>query len=362
LTPRTLVELRGLLLADGLDAGDPDHWRSQLSAGPATPWFVRILVGFGAWLAGMMLAVGLSVVLAFDKHSITLVIAGLVVCAGSALLRNATRGDFPVQFALSMSLAGQAMVGVGLGMESDHGAGWGLFLIGMTVLEAVLLLGFRDTVHRFLSALAGVVLFTFLLEHYKLAWLESAFVGLLLLAWCLLPIHTWKGFLLPLRRPVGYALATVFLGLFTWHSLERMLFHHGSGTSLWASGFQGIPVWILGALAPGLLLCAAALRILLRLGESPAATAGLLVLTAVLSLSLLGIRVPGIPAMIFVLIVAVEARESAMFGLAVIAGLLMVTRLYYEMDLSLLAKSGVLAGSGVVLLGLRAALGGRLKP
>ena len=138
-----------------------------------------------------------------------------------------------------------------------------------------------------------------------------------------------------------------------------MAFHHGSGTSAWAAGFQGVPTWLLGALAPGLLLAAAALRILLRLGRSPGSTAGLLVLAAVLGLSLLGIRVPGIPAMIFVLVIAEESRESAMFGLAVVTGLFLVTRLYYEMDLSLLAKSGVLAGSGGLLLGLRPALGGK---
>lgn len=360
--PRTLADLRGLLLADGLETGEPDQWRSRVAAETGTPWFVRILVGFGAWIAGMMLAVGLAVLLALDRSHLGLVVMGLMVCIGSALLRNSSKGDFSAQFALSMSLAGQAMVGVGLAMAADRGDGWGLFLAGMTLLEGGLLLGFRDTVHRFLSAFAGVLLLIFLLEHYHLAWLESAFVGLGLLAWCLLPIQAWKGLLMPLRRPVGYALAVVFLGLFCWHSLERLLFHHGSAGSAWSGGFRDVPVWVLGALAPGLLLGAASLRVLHRLGKSPAAPAGLLVLAAVLCLSLLGIQVPGIPAVIFVLVVAIEARESVLFGLAVLAGLILVTRLYYDLDLSLLAKSGVLAGSGMVLLGLRATLGGRFKP
>lgn len=358
--PLTLADLRGLLLADGLETGESDQWRSQVAAETGTPWFVRILVGLGAWVAGMMLAVGLAVLLALDRSHLGLVVMGLMVCIGSALLRNAVKGDFSAQFALSMSLAGQTMAGVGLAMAADRGDGWGLFLAGMTVLEGALLLGFRDTVHRFLSALALVLLLIFLLEHYHFAWLEAAFVGLGLLAWCLLPIPLWKGFLLPLRRPVGYALALVFLGLFCWHSLERLLFHHGSAGSAWSGGFRDVPAWVLGALAPGLLLGAASLRVLLRLGGSPAA--GVLVLAAVVCLSLLGIRVPGIPAVILVLVVAIEAREPVMFGLAVLAGLILVTRLYYDLDLTLLAKSGVLAGSGMVLLGLRAALGGRFKP
>lgn len=359
MSPRTLAQLHGLLAAEALDPGDPDLWRAQAGSGPSTPWFVRVLVGFGAWIAGMMLAAGISVLLAVGNSSVGLILMGLLVCTGSTALRHHSRGDFSAHFALSMSLAGQAMVGVGLVMVADRGERWGIFLAGMALLEVVLLLGFRDSVHRFLSAFATVLLFTLLLEHYHFAVLESAFVGLGLLAWALLPVQAWSGFLLPLRRPVGYALATVFLGLFAWHSFERMAFHHGSGTSAWAAGFQGVPTWLLGALAPGLLLAAAALRILLRLGRSPGSTAGLLVLAAVLGLSLLGIRVPGIPAMIFVLVIAEESRESAMFGLAVVTGLFLVTRLYYEMDLSLLAKSGVLAGSGGLLLGLRPALGGK---
>lgn len=362
MTPRTLADLRGLLLAEGLDAGDPGGWRARLGEGSSTPWFVRILVGFGAWIAGLMLAVGLAAILALGRSGIALLVVGLAVCAGSATLRHAAKGDFSAQFALSMSLAGQAMTGVGLAMLSDRGDRWGLFFAGMTALEAVLLLLFRDTVHRFLSAFAGALLFTLLLEHLQFAWLESAFLGLALLAWGLLPVTAWKGPLLPLRRPLGYALATVFLGLFLWHSLERMLFHHGSGPAFWSGGFRDLPAWVLGALAPGLLLTAASLRILLRLDRPPRSATALLVLAAVLGLSLLGLRVPGIAAVLFVLVLAAEVREPVLFGLGSVAGLVLIARLYYDLDLSLLGKSAALAGSGALLLGLRALLGGRSKP
>lgn len=174
MTPRTLVDLRGLLLAEGLDAGDPEHWRARLEEGSTTPWFVRILVGSGAWIAGLMLAVGLAAILALGRSGIALLVAGLVLCAGSAALRQASRGDFSAQFALSMSLAGQAMAGAGLALLSDRGDRWGLFFAGMTALEVGLLFLFRDAVHRFLSAFAGALLFTLLLEHLHFAWLESA--------------------------------------------------------------------------------------------------------------------------------------------------------------------------------------------
>lgn len=359
MTPRTLVELRGLLLAEGLDAGDPDQWRAHLEGGSTTPWFVRILIGFGAWIAGLMLAVGLGAILALGRSGLALLIAGLALCAAAAALRRTSKGDFSAQFALSASLAGQAMAAAGLALLSDRGDRWSLFFAGMTALELGLLLLFRDAVHRYLSAFASALLCTLLLEHLQLAWLESAFLGLALLAWGLLPAAAWKGPLLALRRPLGYALATVFLGLFLWHSLERMLFHHGSGPALWAAGFRDLPVWVLGALAPGLLLLATVLRILLRLGQPLASAPSLLVVAAVLGLSLLGLRVPGIAAVLFVLVLAAEAREPALFGLGVVAGLVLLARLYYDLDLGLLGKSVALAGSGTVLLGLRTLLGGR---
>ncbi len=362
MTPRTLADLRGLLFAEGLDAGDPESWRAQLEEGSATPWFVRLLVGFGAWTAGLMLAVGLGAILALGRSGAALLIVGLALCAGGAALRQASKGDFSAQFALSMSLAGQAMAGVGLVLLSDRGDRWNLFFAAMTALEVGLLLLFRDTVHRYLSAFAGALLFTLLLEHLRFAWLESAFLGLALLAWGLLPATVWRGPLRALRRPLGYALATVFLGLFLWHSLERMLFHHSSGPALWAAGFRDLPVWVLGALAPGLLLGAAALRILLRLGQPLASAPALLVLAAVLGLSLLGLRVPGVAAVLFVLVLAAEAREPALFGLGVVAGLVLLARLYYDLDLSLLGKSAALAGSGGLLLLLRVLLGAGGRP
>lgn len=362
MTPRTLADLRGLLLAEGLDAGDPEHWRAQVEEGSPTPWFVRVLVGFGAWTAGVMLAVGLGAVLALGRSGPALLLVGLALCGGSAWLRQASKGDFSAQFALSLSLAGQAMAGVGLALLADPGDRWSLFFVGMAGLEAALLLLFRDTVHRYLSAFAAALLFTLLLEHLHAAWLESAFLGLALLAWGLLPATAWKGPLLALRRPLGYALATVFLGLFLWHSIERMFFHPGPGPSLWAGGFRELPVWVLGALAPGLLLGAAALRILLRLDRPLRSPAALLVFAGVLGLSLLGLRVPGVAAVLFVLVLAAEAREPALFGLGVVAGLVLLARLYYDLDLTLLGKSAALAGSGALLLLLRLLLGAGGRP
>ena len=55
--PLTLAELRARLAAEGLNPGPEALWLGE-ETGSGSPWFVRGLVGLGAWIAGLMIAGG----------------------------------------------------------------------------------------------------------------------------------------------------------------------------------------------------------------------------------------------------------------------------------------------------------------
>jgi len=346
--PLTRMELMSLMAAEGFD---PAILEPGAGAGdPSSPWFVRVLVGFGAWVAGLMIAGGLTVFLSLQRGGNPLAVTGLLLCAGACALRWASRGDFPVQLALAGSVAGQVMVAVGImdyrGMEGDRA-----FLWGMLVLEALLVVLFRDARHRFLSTGAAGVLFCFLLESLGLGWAAAPLLGAFLLGWWAIPPTVWKAGTVPFRRPVLYGLAAAFcwtfLRLATRDLFEPSYAHQLMAVQLWPMGR------ILQCMAPGLLLGIVMLAIARRLKVDIASGAGLGLLLAWAGLTAAGFQAPGVPAMLFVLVLAMEAREPVLVALAGIAGGMFLSHFYYDLHTTLLAKSGILVASGALLLALR---------
>jgi uncharacterized membrane protein len=65
---------------------------------------------------------------------------------------------------------------------------------------------------------------------------------------------------------------------------------------------------------------------------------------------------PGIVAGAAVLILAFDRRNPVLVGMAVVFLLVFGAAYYYNLDLTLLEKSGVLVGSGLLLLAIRSRL------
>lgn len=114
------------------------------------PWYIRAMVGFGAWLASLLLigfVAGLSIY--SDGGS---AIIGLLLVVIANVVRRASANDFFVQSALASCLAGQALFT------------WGIFsLIGAEEFEALLMLVivasvalfflYPDRIHRVIMVL-----------------------------------------------------------------------------------------------------------------------------------------------------------------------------------------------------------------
>ena len=114
------------------------------------PWYIRAMVGFGAWLASLLL-IGFvaSFGLVMDGGYAFI---GLLLIAAAILLRHRSENDFLVQCALATSLAGQALAAYGyakmIGLEEFE-----VFLGVVLVVSSALFFLFPDRIHRVLMVL-----------------------------------------------------------------------------------------------------------------------------------------------------------------------------------------------------------------
>jgi len=129
------------------------------------PWFIRAMVGFGAWLASLLLigfVVGLS--LAIDGGY---VVIGLGMVAGAVVLRKRFATDFMVQGTLAASLAGQSLLIYGISEFKFSGNNDAL-LSAIVIMSSVMFFIFPDRIHRVLSVMFATTALTILIYVHAL--------------------------------------------------------------------------------------------------------------------------------------------------------------------------------------------------
>ena len=128
------------------------------------PWYIRTMVGFGAWLASLLL-IGFVGSIGFAADA-GFVIVGVLFIGGAIFARMKTENDFMVQSALASSLAGQALLAYGI-VEVSGGNDFESVLSIVIVLNGILFFVFPDRIHRVLSILIAMSSLGFLLYSWK---------------------------------------------------------------------------------------------------------------------------------------------------------------------------------------------------
>ena len=158
---RSLRWILDQLVSEGyVDKGAPAVAAYLERSSVVQPWYIRTMVGFGAWLSSLLL-IGFvsSMGLAVDGG---LTVFGLLFLGGAIYLRKSAGNDFAVQSALAAGLAGQALIVMGI-MEMT---GWDEPKLGfglVTAINLVLFVIFPDRIHRVVSILLAVGSFVILL-------------------------------------------------------------------------------------------------------------------------------------------------------------------------------------------------------
>jgi uncharacterized membrane protein len=311
----------------------------------SAPWFVRLMLGVAGWIGALFLlgfaALGFSSIIDDAAGALTL---GILCCAGAYILFRFTGGgDLAGQFGLAVSLAGQALIVFGLADSvSDESAS--LFLM-VALLQAALVLLMPNVVHRVLSAFGGAVALALAMNRMGLYGIGPAVLCTGLVFIWLEPTRWARSG--KLLRPAGYGLALAVLlieavRLYWWDWLYDL--KTSSPTWLMLHG----PM--LGRGIAALLLLWTAHRLLAREAVPRGSSTWLGAIGGALILALLSLLAPGIAPALLVLLLGFGAGNRILVGLGILGLVGFVSHYYYSLHATLLAKSGILAATGLCLL------------
>jgi uncharacterized membrane protein len=334
-----------------IDAATQALEQERVEAGDhKSPWFVRALVAVSAWMASIMFLVfvyGARII----SSSMGSVVLGAVLIAFAVFLRRAQKNNlFLAQLALAMSLAGQALLIMGIG-EKMRTAGAALTAIGMSIALIVL---YPDKTHRFLSTLIAInAAVIFVYDQHIPYGLQVLVVGLAGAAG-----HVWHyesslaaGRMAPVLRPVAYGMIVGMFLLLIPSGLPPDLRMHVRVTHTW------FPVTI----ALAILLMLLEYRLLSfhkALGEKQLT---LIVFGGALVLAVASLKAPGIIAALFVLALGFHRGNSIITSVALAFLAVFLSAYYYNLNITLLNKSYTLLAVGTVLLALRPLLSSALQ-
>jgi hypothetical protein len=334
-------------LVDAAQASRAEELAQQHRRLPEMPLPLRILVGVGAFFSTICIIGFLAAaeIINIDKEAGLLVwgvifgVAAIFLYAQSAAeAAYSLRHSFVLQASFCAMAVGKSLFVFGIAVLADSpwGVTWGALIVTILTYPVYPL-----SLDRFLSV-SGVLfslLFNLLLEE-RAPQVREFLLHLLFAAQLLAASWLFTSPRAPrLLLPAAYAVVAALIGMVTLLALL-----HSSEWRLWEFGWRYPAV-------PNALLCLGLLWLIpwaaggwdeLRREAVQAAIAGALLLGL--------ISAPGVilSAALLILGYARHARLLLWSGLLLLPLYLFIY--YYSLHLSLLAKSGVLIGSGAVLL------------
>jgi uncharacterized membrane protein len=304
--------------------------------GEQSPWYVRILTGISAWIAAILFLVFVFSIDLLDSEASALLL-GVILLVLTTITRWKVDQVFVNQLMLALNLAGQAMFLFGLTDNEELAA---MAIVG---LEIVLILVCRDAVLRFLATLFAYAAVVSLGDMYDIPNALHALIILTAGAVGVLWYHEAQ-FLTrksaPIYKSVRYGITLTLLLLLIPSMLEDV-----SVTSWWASTCGLLFVLLL-----------VEHRLLNRYAIPLSSATGIVMMMCTVLFAVPLLTTPGIIAAVLVLVLGFHRGQRVLMGLALVFLVIFMIAFYYHLDVTLLMKSGILATSGIVLLGMRWAL------
>jgi hypothetical protein len=329
----------------GLVEGEPPGAREAES-----PWFVRAMLGIAGWIGAMFLLgfVGAAFTIVMKSAFAGLVVGALLCAAATFIFRARPDGDFIGQFALAVGIAGQALIGVGLGRFFGSEVSLTALLFGAT--EVALFLLVPNFLHRVISAAAAagalVIAFGVLGFHpYAQPIVFAAY------AWAWL-----NEFRFPERsaqvRALGYGLTLLVIvdlaigsGGEFWRSVGM-----GRGNTEVLGGACGY--WI-GAALVGTVAIRTVWKLLVRQGIAPTEGPGLAALCGAALVALISLKAPGLGVTVTIVLLGFANSNRVLTGFGILSLIAYWSYYYYSLEITLLQKSTLLFCAGVALLAAR---------
>ena len=344
----TLLEVVNQLATEGLlDRPDAKRATSFLeSRSMAQPWYVRAMVGTGAWLASLLLVgfvAGFTIALDGGYAFV-----GIALIATGLFVRRQNDNDFLVQGSLALSLAGQALVAWGI-VDAVGGDEFEVFLSLIIVMSTVLFFIFPDRIHRVMMVLFVTTSVTTLFYVWEL----NALVPILgpIFAVILVLVHDNQSkiigaglgrYLRPLMN--GFMLSAFgTLLLSTIYVLPEL-----GGAQLDIYPRPWISTLILGA---------PFLYVGTRIGSNltgPNGKVGILTIGALLSIIIAGSwAAPGLLLALVVVMLGAETGHKTFIGAGIAFLAVFLAAYFYGIELTMQTKSITLVITGITVLAVR---------
>lgn len=345
---KTLTEVIDQLTAEGL-LDQPDAMRAASfleRRSMAQPWYIRTMVGFGAWLASLFLigfVAGFTVALDGGYA-----IVGAAFIAAAIFIRRKNDSDFLVQGALALSLSGQALVAWGI-VDAIGGDDFEIFLSLIITVSTVLFFVFPDRIHRVIMVLFVTSSLTTLFYVWDLNALVPILGPVFAVALVLLHRNQPKVSAAGLGRYFRPLMNGLMLSAFGVLMLSTIyILPEIGGTQLniyprpWISTLiLGIPFFYLGA----------------RIGADLTAAngkAGTATIAALLLVVIAGSwAAPGLLLALIVVMLGAEAGHRTFVGAGIAFLAVFLAAYFYGIELTMQTKSFTLAATGIAVLALR---------
>ncbi|RKZ41229.1 MAG: hypothetical protein DRQ49_05785 [Gammaproteobacteria bacterium] len=307
----------------------------------STPWFISVLIGFGAWMAIIPFIGFLAAIDVLNSPSSAIVVGALLII-GTVLLHYFKRNSlFFNQLALALNLTGQILLIVGIAVETK---GVAIPALATWFLEIVLISVYWDRIIRFLGVIIATLAALVLLYDFHLYQGIHVFIVLFaasaLWYWIAEPNHLTNEFMASLYKPLGYGFVIAMQTVLLLSILPDAKF---------------IPpvTWWYSTL--GLMVVLLMLEYhLLQINLIPISSLESVVILAGTGLvALLLYQSPGIIAAIIVLLLGFQRGNRVLMGLSIIFLTIFFIAFYYHLDITLLMKSITLMSAGLSLLTLR---------
>lgn len=341
------LQQRGLIDANALLETTSDSSQQD------NPWFLQALFGFSGLFASLFF-VGFLTLLLFETRvfdsSVGLLLIGLGLSAtGFTLFRNKHLRDnaFMSSLAFAVSVAGQAYVAFAL-LNGDLYQPVDVWLFLM--LQCFMTLVMSNRVYRLLSAMITLCCLVYLLSFYQVPELSLGLLALVTIVAHLqryellqyLPIK-WRTAGFNISKAIAYANAIMLL-LFSVYIVAGEYSSNDFVSNTFSYNYY---------LAQGLLTLAslyAAYLILKRYSVNLLSKSGGLIICAIVVLGVISVYVSGLLATSLIIVIAMANSQRVLLGLGIFALVSYIFWYYYQLDTSLLVKSGSMLIIGIVML------------
>lgn len=309
-------------------------WLREKKEAEDDPIYLKVLVGAGAWVSALFLTAAIAGIVSVGSGSMgILFFFGIVAIAAAIAVSKASKLLFVEQSALALALAGHLLVFAGMMDIVDENILFVAFVY--TIIAGAGCALYDNGVYRFLAPLSALSLLFAGFEEEKLYHVNTvlavaaAYSSVVMFG--LLPAVSKL-------RPLAFSLATtaLLIPLYTvWSEAadETKRLQLYTMNVFFGIGLCGLYAYFAGGVAK------------LKSEWGVVAVAGALLIAVV--------GTPGILAAVGALIVAYGLRNPAFLAVAFAALGWYVFFHYYDMSMSLLHKSFLLAGTGAFMLAIR---------